>query len=513
MKLTLIQCPNWTVFTPPYNLALLKAVCQKRGHEVVCLDFNIKFYKYLNDEGKRDLYNKPTDWFSDSFVQIIIKAHSDFIDDCVRDTLSINSRVIGFNITGLNKCFAEEIIKRIKTKNKDIIIFIGGPYCFKTEFGKQLLYVNPDIDVICYLEGENVLLNLLEIIERDGKVNSCPGIAFRNEANEVIDCPDAPLIEDLNSLPFADFSDFNLDEYFMTELPVSTSRGCINRCIFCSESNIWKRYRFRSAKNIFEEIVFQLGKYPFIRSFHFNDSLLNGNLKMLEELCELLINNKIDITWGGQAAIREHMKKDLIHKMKEAGCVHLTYGLESVSPKILSMIGKDFSPELAERVIRDTHQAGIRTDVTIIVGFPTETEEDIIMTGEFLKRNREFLDGTLFHLLVESRGTYLYENRDFFGIELEDDFNSVRWHSNKEINTLEKRLEVLDIYNNFTGKSGTDFYSAPDYYLFAADKCSKVNDYKNALRHYLKAKKVNTNAFKAKYINEKIVAINKYLKE
>ena len=62
-----------------------------------------------------------------------------------------------------------------------------------------MLYLNPGIDAICYLEGERVLPNLLEIIERDGKINFCSGIAFRNEANEVIDCPDAPLIE--SSIP------------------------------------------------------------------------------------------------------------------------------------------------------------------------------------------------------------------------------------------------------------------------------------------------------------------------
>ena len=505
MKLALIQCPNWTVFTPPYNLALLKAVCQNRGHEVTCLDFNIRFFKYLNDKERSDLYNKPTDWFSDSFVQTVIASHSVFVDNCVTEILSLNSKAIGFNVTGLNRFFAEEVIKRIKAKDKDKIVFIGGSHCFKTEIGKVLLYVNPGIDALCYLEGENVLPDLLDMIERDGKIGPCSGIVFRNKDNEIIDCPDQPLVEDLDSLPFADFSDFNVDEYFMKELPISTSRGCINRCIFCSESNIWKRYRSRSAKNIFDEIVYQLGKYPYIRSFFFNDSLLNGNLKALDELCDLLINNNIKITWGGQAAIRQQMSKDLIDKMKKSGCFHLTYGLESVSPKIIKMIGKNFSPELAERVIKDTHQVGIKTDVTIIIGFPTETDEDIIFTGEFLKKNREFIDEIFFHLLVIARGTYLYENRDSLGIELEDNFNSVRWHSNKEVNTLGKRLEVLDIYNKFVGQGGTDFYSAPDYYIYSADKCLRANDYKNALGFYLKAKKVNTNTLKAKYIEERII--------
>jgi radical SAM superfamily enzyme YgiQ (UPF0313 family) len=510
MKTALIQCPNWTIFTPPYNLALLKAICRNRGHEVSCLDFNIKFYRYLNEKGKKDLYSKPTDWFSDSFVQTVVSSHSSFVDSCVEEILALDVKAAGFNITGLNRFFAEEVIRRLKSKDKDKIIFIGGPHCFKAEIGKVLLYVNPGIDAICYLEGENVVPNILDMVEKEGRIGHCPGISFRSKDNEVIDCPDEPLVEDLNSLPFADFSDFKVDEYFMKELPISTSRGCINRCIFCSESNIWKRYRSRSARSIFDEITYQLGKYPYIRSFFFNDSLLNGNLRALEELCDLLIDNHIDITWGGQAAIRRHMGKDLIEKMKKAGCFHLTYGLESVSPKILKMIGKDFSPELAERVIRDTHQAGIKTDVTIIIGFPTETEEDVALTGEFLRRNREFIDEIFFHLLVIARGTYLYENRESLGIELEDNFNSVRWHSNKEINTLAKRLEILDIYNKFVGQGGTDFYSAPDYYIFSADKCFRSNDYKNALALYLKAKALNKNTLKARYIEEMISASQKH---
>ncbi len=520
MQLILIQAPCWSVAGPPYNLALLKAACQERGHKVICLDFNIKFYNYLTEKDKHGLYDKPADWFNDSFARQIINTHSAFIDECVHETMGINCRVIGFTITGLNRLFAEEIIRRIKLIDKDKIIILGGAHCFKSEIGKVLLHCNPDIDAICYLEGEKVLPHFLETIEKNGRVGDCPGTAFRNEVNEIVDCPEMPLVEELDSLPFADFSDFNLDSYIfnldakaMKELPISTSRGCINKCIFCSESNNWKRYRCRSAQNVFDEIVYQLHKYPAISSFSFNDSLLNGNLEMLEELCGLIIKNKINITWGGQATLREGMTKSLIFKMSAAGCIHLIYGLESASPKILKMIGKKFTPELAERVIRDTYEAGIKADVTLIVGFPTETDDDRIITGEFLRRNRDFINEKLIHLLVLARGTYIYENRDYFGIELEDNFNSVRWHSNKENNTLEGRLEILEMYNNFIDRGGADFYSAADYYLFAAGKCFDKKDYKNALQHCLKAKKVNLNALKDKYINDKIVSIQKYLQE
>lgn len=224
---------------------------------------------------------------------------------------------------------------------------------------------------------------------------------------------------------------------------------------------------------------------------------------MLEALCDLLISNKINIRWAGQAAIREGMNRGLLLKMKKAGCVHITYGVESLSPKILKMIGKRFDPELAQRVIRDTAQADIKNSVTIIVGLPTETDEDVLMTADFLKRNKAFINNILFHLFVVARGTFIYNHRDDFGIELEDDYNSIRWHSKKEINTLEKRLEVLEFYNKYIGESKS-FYSPEDYYLFIADKYFERKDYANALKNYLKAREINKDSFKTEFIKEKI---------
>jgi radical SAM superfamily enzyme YgiQ (UPF0313 family) len=507
--LILIQSPCWTTYSPPYNLALLKAVCQQRGYRVICLDFNIEFYKYLTKIGKQCLFDKPTNWYNNDFVRELINAHSKFIDQCVQQILEIDSRIVGFTITGLNRIFSEEIAKRVKQKDKGKIILFGGPHCFRLEINKVLLYVNPDLDVVCHHEGDRVLPNLLGLIKKDGKLGYCPGIAFRNEHNEIIDCPDIELIEDLNSLPFADYSDFPLDDYHTNgqpdkrTLPISTSRGCVNRCAFCSESISWAKYRFRNANNIFDEIVFQTTRYPGIKSFFFNDSLINGNLEMLEALCDLLISNKINIQWGGQAIIREGMSKELLLKMKKAGCAHMTYGLESLSPKILKMIGKRFTPELAQRVIRDTAQAGIKISVTIIVGLPTETDEDVLMTADFLKYNKDFVNNVLFHLFVVSRGTFIYNHRDVFGIELEDDFNSIRWHSKKEINTLEKRLGVLEFYNKYIGENKS-FYSPEDYYLFIADKYFEKKDYASALKNYLKAQEINKDSFKTELIKDKI---------
>ena len=516
MEAVLVQAPCWVIDSPPYNLALLKAVCKEQGHNITCLDFNIRFYKSLLQNLEHSIYENPTNWYSYEYVGGIIDKYSKFIDSCVNEIFNTNSRIVGFTVTGLSIRFSEEIAKRVKDRDSRKIIIFGGSHCFKTEFGKKLLHLNSYIDIVCYLEGERVLPHLLDMIEKDNKIGCFPGMAYRGKDSSIVDCGDAELIEDLNTLPFVDYSDFNLTDYISKELPISTSRGCINRCKFCSESRIWKKYRFRSAESIYKEIKFQIFRYPFIKSFFFNDSLINGNIKMLDELLDLLIKNKVNIYWGGQVAIREEMTREFILKMRNAGFSHVSYGLESASSRILKMIGKGFTPEVAERVIKDTKKAGIRTDINIIIGFPGEDRQDVIATANFLKRNKKFIDEIFFHPLVISPGSYFYEYRDKLGIRFNNKFDPNSWYSTKEENTLEKRLSLLEFYQKYIGSEGKSFFSISDYYLFIGDSYFNKGNYKNAFTYYTKAEESNRNRLTYKKANkvgtgENIKLINFYV--
>jgi len=509
MKAALIQSPCWVIHSPPYNIALLKAVCQQQGHAVSCFDLNIKFYNYLTEKNRQDIYRTPTNWYSDTYVEELLRQYSEFVDQCTEEIINNRCNVIGFTVTGVSISFSREIAKRIKDKDRKKIIVFGGSSCFKTEWGKRVLDGSPYIDAVCSLEGENVFPQLLTLIAQKGKIEFIRGMVFRDGDGKTVDYGDVELVNDLDQLPFADYSDFNLQDYRDKELPISTSRGCINKCIFCSESKIWKKYRVRSTNNVFAEMKHQMSRYPFITSFFFNDSLLNGSIRMLDALCDLLIENKMHIYWGGQAAIREEMTKKLILKMKTAGFSHVSYGLETASPRILQEIRKRFSPELAERVIRDTKSAGVRTDVNIIVGFPEETDQDIMETARFLKRNKRFIDEIFFHPLVISPGSYYYEHRDEMEIKFEDEFNPNSWYSTREENNLDKRLKTLEFYKSYIGDKGESFFVLSDYYLFIGDGYSNKCDYKKALIYYIKSKESNEDRLKDESIEEKIELVQK----
>jgi hypothetical protein len=129
-----------------------------------------------------------------------------------------------------------------------------------------------------------------------------------------------------------------------------------------------------------------------VSNFEFNDLLCNGNLKQLENICDLILEKNLEIRWSSYAAINAGMSLDLCRKMFAAGCRGLCYGLESGSDTILKKMNKKYTAQNAETVIRNTFKSGIHTGINIIIGFPGETEPEFRETCDFVRRNVEYID-------------------------------------------------------------------------------------------------------------------------
>lgn len=454
MKIVLVVSPIWTENTPPYNLALLKAVLENKGHKAICFDLNIELYHYLGGVTERNSWAEEETgscWYEGNFIKNIIKKYDIFIENFINRILSIDSPLIGFTVFNSSLPFILEIVKKIKKKNRSKIIILGGPECFLQASGENLLK-NDGIDGVCTGEGEIALPKLLEAIESNGVIGYCSGFAYRDERGQIIDCGEAEIIEDLDELPFADFSDFDLLKYKKKALPILTSKGCIYRCTFCNETYRMSRFRTRSSESVFEEINYQLKRHPQINEFFFNDSLLNGNIGMLDNLCDLIIQSDIRIIWGGQATIRSELTKELLLKLGKAGCLHLDYGVENGSNKILKLMNKRFTVEIAERIIHDTYEAGIKPNFNIIVGYPGETEVEFQETVEFLKRNKDFPEHVWLNTLAIAPNSDLDRNKDKWGILFSAD--DTGWRTTDGLNTPKERLRRLKICKDILKDKG-----------------------------------------------------------
>ena len=426
MKIALIQCPSWTTDSPPYSLGMLCAILKKSGHEVKCFDFNIKTFNYckniqaINHKGiNRDSWctdQRGNIWYEEDKVLAFIDENRELIRSFIDAVLDYDPRIIGFSTQSTSKAFSLKLASFIKEKNKNKFVVFGGPLVFQNCYGPDILKHYPFIDAVSFTEADLTFPVFLDNFEKNGLMQAVPGFTVKSPSGEIIvgETPDS--VDNLDELPFADYSEFNLKDYVKTLIPISTSRGCINRCSFCSESPHWRRYRKRSAQNILKEMKQHLEKYPQTNEFWFNDSLINGDIKMLGELCDLIISENMKIRWGGQGMIRKEMTGGLLRKMKKAGCYIISYGVESGSNKILVLMRKGYTAKLAEKVIRETHNLGIDVIFNIISGFPGEDENTFLETKAFVQRCRNYACHIELPVYLLLKGSYIYNNLDEFNI-------------------------------------------------------------------------------------------------
>ena len=144
---------------------------------------------------------------------------------------------------------------------------------------------------------------------------------------------------DLDSLPFPDYSDFDFSEYQMPNGASSElSRGCVAKCVFCTEVHFWK-YRGRMAGSILNEIEYQYRTHG-IDFVWFIDSLVNGNLKELRAFALGVVERGLKIRWQGYARCDGRMDLEYFKDLKDSGCHQLNYGVESGSQRVLDDMKK-----------------------------------------------------------------------------------------------------------------------------------------------------------------------------
>jgi len=205
----------------------------------------------------------------------------------------------------------------------------------------------------------------------------------------------------------------------------------------------------------------QLQRYPQVQKFEVVDTALNLNVNALSKLCEFIIQEQLPIRWGGAAMLHPNTTYELLLKMKQAGCENIGYGLESGSQKIIDRMNKGFKIEDAERIIRDTHNAGIEVTVGIIVGFPGETRDDFKLTMDFIARNKDYID------IVSDPSecyigdnTYLYRHYEDFGVVMDKGV----WFTRDGTNTPEERKKRINEFNEFIKSLGITMHNYATVY-------------------------------------------------
>ncbi len=331
-------------------------------------------------------------------------------------------------------------------------------------------------------EGERPLLKLVEHISKGQTLEDVPNLVYLDSngkvrANEVL----PP--ENMNSLPTPCFDGLPLDSYLSPEpvLPILSSRGCYwGKCAFCS-NNIYYRwgYQNRDANKVVDDMQ-ELSQKHGVTHFAFADEATSPS--SASKLSEELIRRGMNVRCSTNIRLEHQFTPELCNKMFKAGFKLLYLGLESGCNRILNIMEKGITREIAVEVCRNVYDAGICNYLHILLGFPTESRAEAQETIDFLLSNKNIIHSFNIgkFILIKGAPTMKYPERyGISGIDIgpDDDFNTTYSYTLSSGLTSSEALELKDFYRDrlfreYFGKRFFNLYNEDILlYLSHFEKC------------------------------------------
>lgn len=375
MKILLISPPAGISYAtigisrPPLGLAYIAAVA-RNGHEVRIVDFNVE---------QKSWKKFPYGAFD----------------------------VVGISVDTSRYHVSLKIAERAKLQGATVVM--GGPH---VSFMDEEALRSGAVDYVVRNEGEYSFLSLVDYLSGRQPFGELRGVScFVN--GTFTRTPDAPFIQDLDSMPFPARDLLSLDRYRekmngRATTTLATSRGCPFNCHFCSSSQFFGvRWRARSAENVLEEMepLYEKHKY---RALSFVEDNFTFSPERAVAIAEKIIAKGWDLKWGAWSRVDTIVKHpDMVRTMAKAGFTWTFVGFESGSQEVLDEYGKKAVVQDALRAMRILKQNGVGVTGSFILGAPAETKGMMKETVRFAKALNPHR--VQFTILTPFPGTKLYE--------------------------------------------------------------------------------------------------------
>lgn len=427
---------------PPLGLASIASYVRKKGFSVKIIDCNILC--------------PSVDSFSPFFEKEFVQKYKDI-------------KLIGLTAMTCTVKKAYKIASICKKFFPNARTIFGGVHA---TFVKDEVISKDFVDIVVYGEGE---LTLAEILEGK-KLENINGIVFKKNDRVVVNSPRERIVN-LDSLPMPAYDLLPISKYRPAEgtykrlpaMSMMTSRGCPGRCTFCSKT-LGTRLVFKSAGKIFEEILYLINNYG-TKEILFYDDTFTVYKENVVKLCNMIINNQIDVSWTCFARV-DFIDFEMLCKMKEAGCHQIMYGVENIDEQVLKNINKKINIQQVVNAVKWTKKAGIECRLAFMVGNPGDNKEIIKKNIRFV--NKINPDLAIFNITTPFPGTEMFKWASEKGLILTYDWDNY---------TLAKpvmRLENLDAeeIKRLYKLMYKSFYFRPGYILMRLLKIRSTYDIK-----------------------------------
>jgi len=433
-------------FNPPLGLLYLAGYLKKYSqHQVFGLDTQVEELNY-----------------DDNFKKRIIE---------------VNPDVVGITAMTFTLIDVIKTIDLIREVNSKIKIVLGGPHI---HLYPQETVNLPNVDFVIKGEGERPFFNLIEALEGRGELSQINGLVYKKD-NQIIDQPVGDLIDDLDKIPFPDRELLPIEKYnsILGEdrivTTMFTSRGCPFQCAFCDRPHLGKKFRARSAQSVVDEMeeCLNLG----IEEILIYDDTFTVNRQRTLDICDEIIKRELKFVWDIRARV-DTVDKEVLEKLKQAGCLRIHFGVEVGTEKILKVLNKGINLDQVENIFQEAKKIGIERLGYFMIGAPTETKQDIEETMQFAKKiSPDYIHITI---LTPYPGTAIYQKALAEGVIKSDYWREFARHPEKGVITQywEKELirqELFDLLNKFY----KEFYGRPLYIL---KELLKIRSFKDLIK-------------------------------
>ncbi len=424
MKILMVVYDNGSyVSWFPQGLAYLSSAARNAGHEV--------------DIYQQDIYH----WEDEKLTE--------YLDSNDYDVVEIS--IIGGYYQYRKLLSLSKAINLSKRRNR-----------FKSTIGGHGPAADPEYflrvtgaDIVGIGEGEITFVEMMDAFDGKRSLESVDGIAFYNEKGEYVRTRARELIKNIDEIAWPAYDLFDISHYSLLRMPniksvercmpMLSGRGCVFACNFCYRLD--KGFRPRSAESIIEEMRFLRDKYN-IRYISFSDELLMSSKKRTMDLCESFISANLDMRWDCNGRLN-FAEKEVLEKMKEAGCVFINYGIESLDDATLEVMHKHLTKEQIVKGVEATLEVGISPGLNIIFGNINEPISALDDAVEFLLKYDDHAQ------LRTIRPVTPYPGSELFNYAIEKGLikDTEDFYENKHINS-----DLIAV--NFTEYSDEEVYEA-----------------------------------------------------
>jgi anaerobic magnesium-protoporphyrin IX monomethyl ester cyclase len=278
--------------------------------------------------------------------------------------------LIGVSVVSLGYKKTYDMVSEIKNEYPELKIVVGGPHI--TVLQERVLEECPAIDYGVVYEGEVTLVEFCKNVKYEGDIKGL----IRREDNEIIYNGHREFPKNLDEISFPTYKNFELNKY-IKEMPFNSSRGCPLKCIFCPNKMITKKFRWRSASSVVDEIEYWYQKG--YRVFNYDDDNFTFFNDRVYEICDEIERRGIkDADLRCSNGIRaDRVDRVLLKRMREVGFNYIAFGVDGGNNRMLKLNKKGETIEQIESAIKNSCELGFDVKIFVILGMPHETREDI----------------------------------------------------------------------------------------------------------------------------------------